>query len=81
MIEYNDIKDLIVWNDPVFGNLSLDSIVTGLQESIKKQIKFEDTVYHILKNLNIDDKTISSLFNLSQTNVIDMLLRIIKDEL
>ena len=40
MIEYNDIKDLIVWNDPVFGNLSLDSIVTGLQESIKKQIKF-----------------------------------------
>ena len=73
--------NIIVWNDPVFGNLSLDSIVTGLQESIKKQIKFEDTVYHILKNLNIDDKTISSLFNLSQTNVIDMLLRIIKDEL
>ena len=81
MIEYNDIKDLIVWNDPIFGNLSFDFIITGLQESIKKQIKFEDTVYHILKKLNIDDKTISSLFNLSQTNVIDMLLKMIKDEL
>lgn len=81
MIEFNDIKDLIILNDPILGEVSFDSIINALQESIKKQIKFEDTIYHILKKLEYDDETLSSLFNLSETNSIDLYLKMIKDEL
>jgi hypothetical protein len=65
----------------VLGDFSLDSIINELQNCIKKQIKFEDTIYHILKNLKYDDETIASIFNLSETNTIDLYLKLIKDEL
>jgi len=81
MVEFNDIKDLIIWNDPILGEMSLEFIINSLQECIKKQINFEDTIYHILKNLNYDDETIASIFNLSKTNTIDLYLKLIKDEL
>ena len=70
MIEYKYIKDLIIWNDLILGEISLDFIICGLQESIKKQIKFEETIYQILKNMNYDKKSLTSLFNLSQTDLI-----------
>lgn len=80
-VEYNDIKDLIIWIDPLFGEISLDFILTGLQESLKEQKKFEDIIYNILKNLNYDEKDLASLFNLSQTNIFEFYLKMIKDEL
>ena len=81
MVEYNDIKDLIIWNDPILGEISLDFIITGLQQLLNKQKEFEDTVYHILKNSNFDDETISSLFTLSKIDLINTYLKMIKDEL
>lgn len=80
-VEYNDIKDLIIWIDSLFGEISLDCILSGLQELVKKQKEFEDVIYTILKNLNYDEKDLSSLFNLSQTNLFEMYLKMIKDEL
>ena len=81
MVNYVDIKDLIIWNDPVMGEISLDFILSGLQESLKKQKEFEDIVYNILKDKKYDNKDLASLFNLSQTNLFDMYLKMIKDEL
>ena len=81
MTEYNDIKDLIIWNDPILGEISLDFIITGLQELLNEQTKFEDIVYHLLKNSNFDDETISSLFTLSKIDLINTYLKMIKDEL
>ncbi len=81
MTEYNDIKDLIIWDDPIFGEISLDFIITGLQELLNEQTEFENIVYHLLKNANYDNETISSLFTKSKTNTINMYLKMIKDEL
>ena len=81
MTEYNDIKDLIIWDDPIFGEISLDFIITGLQELLNEQTEFENIVYHLLKNANYDNETISSLFAKSKTNTINMYLKMIKDEL
>lgn len=81
MIEFNDIKDLIIWIDPILGEINLEFIINAMQECIKKQIKFEDTIYHILKELKYDDESIASLFNLSETNIIALYLKMIKDEL
>ena len=81
MIKYNDIKDLLIWNDPIMGEISLDFIISSLQESVKKQKEFEDIIYNILKNSNYDNKDLASLFNLSQTDLFEFYLKMIKDEL
>lgn len=81
MVEYNDIKDLIIWDDPILGEISLDFIITGLQELLNEQTKFEDIVYNLLENSNYDNETISSLFTLSKIDSIKTYLKIIKDEL
>lgn len=79
--EYNEIKDLNIWNDPLLGTINLDFILNSLQECIKKQIEFENIMNIILKNLNYNTEDLNSLFNLSQTNLLDMYLKMIKDEL
>lgn len=81
MVEYNDIKDLIIWDDPILGEISLDFIITGLQELLNEQTKFEDIVYNLLENSDYDNETISSLFTLSKIDSIKTYLKIIKDEL
>lgn len=79
--EYNEIKDLNIWNDPLLGTINLDFILNSLQECIKKQIEFENIINIILKNLNYNTEDLNCLFNLSQTNLLDMYLKMIKDEL
>jgi len=81
MTEYNKIKDLNIWYDPILGLVNFDFIITSLQNCIKAQKEFEGIIYTILKNLNYDDENLASLFNLSQTDVFEMYLKMIKDEL
>ena len=77
LTEYNEIKDLNIWYNSLFGYDNLDFILSKLQECVNKQREFEDIIYTILKNLNYDIEDLSSLFNLSQTNLLDMYLKII----
>lgn len=81
LTEYNEIKNLNIWYDPLLGEINLDFILTILQECVNRQKEFEDIVYNILKNLNYDDENLVSLFNLSQTDLLDLYLKMIKDEL
>ena len=82
MVEYNNIKDLIIWNDPIFGEISLDFIITGLQELLIEQSKFEDIISQIIKNTSkFDDADLVSLYSLSKIDTMNMYLKMIKDEL
>ena len=81
MIEYNDIKDLIIYNDPIVGDMTLDYILNGILDQIKNHKKFEEIVYSNLKQTNLSDEDISSIFNLSAINIIEMYIKLIKDEL
>lgn len=81
MLEYNDIKKIIIWNDSIMGEISLGFIISSLQESIKKQKEFENIIYNILKNSNYDNKDLASLFNLSQTDLFELYLKMIKNKL
>ena len=81
LTEYKEIKDLNIWYDPLLGTINLDFILVSLQESIKRQKEFENIIYNILKNSNYNPENLNSLFNLSQTNLLDMYLKMIKDEL
>lgn len=82
MISYKDIKDFYLYYDNTFNEYeTLDAFINKLEECIKEQRIFEDTVYNILKNKNIDDETIASLFTLSKIDVIEFAIKMIKNKL
>ena len=81
MMDYTLIKDLIVYSDPIIGDITLDDILNYLLLQIQNQKKFEEIVYSNLKLSNLTDEDIASIFNLSTTDTIEMYLKIIKNEL
>ena len=81
MIDYNDIKDLIIYTDAIVGDMTLDYILKGLLDQIESHKKFEEIVYSNLKQTNLSDEDISSILNLSAINIIEMYIKLIKDEL
>ena len=83
MIEYNDIKDFIIDYNAISDEyITLDEIITKLEECIKETKKFEDTVEFILRNYGYnDDELIASLFALSKIDSMVFYLKIIKNEL
>lgn len=81
MSNYTLIKDLIIYSDPIMGNITLDDILNYLLLQIQNQKKFEEIVYSNLKFSDLSDEDIASIFNLSTTDTIEMYLKLIKNEL
>ena len=81
MSNYTTIKDLIVYNDPIIGDITLDEILNYLLLQIQYQKKFEEIVYSNLKQTNLTDKDIATIFSLSSTNIIETYIKLIKNEL
>lgn len=81
MTEYNNIKDLIIYYDPLIGNISIDQLITEIKKSVEEQKLFEDVIYSILENGDMSKEDISTIFNLSRTNALEMYLKILTDEL
>ena len=81
MSNYTSIKDLIVYNDPIIGDITLDEILNHLLLQIQYQKKFEEIVYSNLKQTNLTDKDIATIFSLSSTNIIETYIKLIKNEL
>jgi hypothetical protein len=81
MIEYNDIKDLIIYYDPLIGSISIDQLINEIKKSVEEQKYFEDVIYSIIENEDMSNEDISTIFNLSRTNALEMYLKILTDEL
>ena len=81
MSNYATIKDLIIFSDPIIGNITLDEILNYLLLQIQYQKKFEEIVYSNLKQTNLTDKDIATIFSLSSTNIIETYIKLIKNEL
>ena len=80
-MDYTIIKDLIVYNDPITGIITLDDILNYLLLQIQNQKKFEEIVYSNLKFSYLSDEDIASIFSMSTTDTIEMYLKLIKNEL
>ena len=81
MSNYTIIKDLIIFSDPIIGDITLDEILNHLLLQIQYQKKFEEIVYSNLKQTNLTDKDIATIFSLSSTNIIETYIKLIKNEL
>ena len=81
MSNYTLIKDLIVYSDPIVGDITLDDILNYLLLQIQNQKKFEEIVYSNLKFSYLSDEDIASIFSMSTTDTIEMYLKLIKNEL
>ena len=81
MSNYATIKDLIIFSDPIIGDITLDEILNYLLLQIQYQKKFEEIVYSNLKQTNLTDKDIATIFSLSSTNIIETYIKLIKNEL
>jgi hypothetical protein len=81
MTEYKDIKDLIIYYDSLIGNISIDQLITEIKKSVEEQKYFEDVMHSIIENEDMSNEDISTIFNLSRTNALEMYLKIITDEL
>ena len=82
MIEYNDIKDLPIFQDLLANEyLTLGDFINNIETCIKGQKKFENIIYDILEKQHFDNEVLASLFTLSRTNQLEFNIKAIKDEL
>ena len=80
MANYTIIKDLIVYSDLIIGDITLDEILNYLLLQIQNQRKFEEIVYSNLKQTDLTDRDIATIFSLSSTNIIETYIKLIKNE-
>lgn len=57
-------KNFIVYNHPIIGDITLNDIIEQLDFIIEYTRKFENITLDLLKNLNVDENTIISLYPL-----------------
>ena len=81
MIDYDDYKDFIIYQDGLIGSITLDDFIKEFEKCIKEQQNFENIIYDILKNQNFDDETLASLFTLSKTDSMKFNINLLKNEL
>ena len=80
-MNYTIIKDIVVYSHPIAGDISLDEILNYLLLQIQSQKKFEEIVYSNLKFSDLTEEDITTIFDLSTTNTIEIYLKLIKNEL
>lgn len=75
------MKSIIINSSLVPENKTLEDVLNDIAVMLDKQNKFEDIVYDILNNSDLDKADITSLFMLSQTNKIKFYLNLIQDNI
>lgn len=81
MIDYLDIKDIVITNSPIAGEITLDDFLNLIEDFIKDQELFESTVEKILKKNPKNVPIANEVMKLSSTSLIKFLISYIKDEI
>ena len=78
---YSDIKDTILYSDPLVGDISLNDILNFMEVCVEETKVFENTVSNILHK-NPENKDIANeIINYSMVDTIKFLIDLIKDNL
>ena len=78
---YSDIKDTILYSDPLVGDLTLDYLLEMIEVCIEETQTFENTVSRILHKNPNNKEIADKLMNTSMISEIKFLIDLIKDNL
>ena len=78
---YSDIKDIILYSDPLVGDLTLDYLLEMIEVCIEETQIFENSVSKMLHKNPSNQKIADKLMNTSMTSEIKFLIDLIKDNL
>ncbi len=78
---YSDIKDIILYSDPLVGDLTLDYLLEMIEVCIEETQIFENSISKILHKNPSNQKIADKLMNTSMTSEIKFLIDLIKDNL
>ncbi len=81
MKHYSDIKDSVLYSDPLVGDITLDNILNFIEICVEETKIFENAVSNILLK-NPRNKVIANeIINYSMVDTIKFLIDLIKDNL
>ena len=78
---YSDIKDIILYSDPLVGDLTLDYLLEMIEVCIEETQIFENSISKILHKNPSNQKIADKLMNTSMKSEIKFLIDLIKDNL
>ena len=81
MKHYSDIKDSVLYSDPLVGDITLDNILNFIEICVEETKIFENAVSNILHK-NPRNKVIANeIINYSMVDTIKFLIDLIKENL
>lgn len=78
---YSDIKDTILYYDPLVGSLTLDDLLGYIESCLEETQIFEKTVSKILYQNPNSKQIADKIMNLTMTSTVKFLIDLIKDKL
>ena len=78
---YSDIKDIILYSDPLVGDLTLDYLLEMIEVCIEETQIFENSISKMLHKNPSNQEIADKLMNTSMTSEIKFLIDLIKDNL
>ena len=81
MKSYSDIKDTILYSDPLVGDISLNDILNFIEVCVEETKVFENTVSNILHKNPKNKDIANEIINCSMVDTIKFLIDLIKDNL
>ena len=81
MKHYSDIKDSVLYSDPLVGDITLDNILNFIEICVEETKIFENAVSNILLKNHRNKVIANEIINYSMVDTIKFLIDIIKDNL
>ena len=81
MKNYSDIKNTIIYSDPLVGDISLNDILNFMEVCVGETKIFENTVSKILHKNPKNKEIASEIFNYSMVDTTKFLIDLIKGNL
>ncbi len=81
MKNYSDIKDTILYSDPLVGDISLNDILNFMEVCVEETKVFENTVSNILHKNPKNKDIANEIINYSMVDTTKFLIDLIKGNL
>ena len=81
MKTYSDIKDTIIYSDPLVGDISLNDILNFMEVCVEETKVFENTVSNILHKNPKNKDIANEIIDYSMVDTIKFLIDLIKENL